>query len=98
MSITFLNAIKLSRSGFIAVVSMFFVAMSLVQMPLLVHYELLTLELAGYGVIGTALIFIGMPFGEWIISKFPAERFDEIIQILLFVMVLSLIFKALGAG
>lgn len=98
VSITFLNAIKLSRSGFIAVVSMFFVAMSLVQMPLLVRYELLTLELAGYGVIGTALIFIGMPFGEWIISKFPAERFDEIIQILLFVMVLSLIFKALGAG
>ena len=52
VSITFLNAIKLSRSGFIAVVSMFFVAMSLVQMPMLVHYELLTLELAGYGVIG----------------------------------------------
>jgi uncharacterized membrane protein YfcA len=38
---------------------------------------------------------LGMPFGEWLMSKIPARQFDDVIQILLFLMVLSLIFKAL---
>jgi hypothetical protein len=36
-----------------------------------------------------------MPFGEWLMSKIPAREFDDVIQILLLLMVLSLIFKAL---
>jgi hypothetical protein len=43
---------------------MFFVGMSVVQIPMLASYGILTLPLVGYGVIGTGLIFLGMPFGE----------------------------------
>ena len=97
VSITFLNAIKLPRLTFIAVVSMFFVGMSVVQIPMLASYGILTLPMVSYGVIGTGLIFLGMPFGEWLISKSPTRQFDDVIQTLLFLMVLSLIFKTLGA-
>ena len=97
MSITFLNAIKLPRLTLIAVVSMFFVGMSVVKIPVPASYRILTLPLVGYGVIGTGLIFLGMPFGEWLMSKIPARRFDDVIQILLFLMVLSAIFNALRA-
>ena len=74
---------------------MFFVGMSVVQIPVLTSHGILTLPLVGYDVIGTGLIFLGMPFGEWLMSKLPARRFDDVIQFLLFLMVLSLIFKAL---
>ena len=97
VSITFLNAIKLPRLTFIAVVSMFFVGMSVVQIPMLASYGILTLPMVSYGVIGTGLIFLGMPFGEWLMSKSPTRQFDDVIQILLFLMALSLIFKTLGA-
>jgi len=97
VSITFLNAIKLPRLTFIAVVSMFFIGMSVVQIPMLTSYGILTLPLVCYVVIGTGLIFLGMPFGEWLMSKIPARQFDDMIQILLFLMVLSLIFNALRA-
>ena len=97
VSITFLNAIKLPRLTFIAVVSMFFVGMSVVQIPMLTSYGILTLPLVGDGVIGTGLIFLGVPFGEWLMSKIPARRFDDVIQILLFLIVLGLIFRAPGA-
>ena len=97
VSITFLNAIKLPRLTFIAVVSMFFVGMSVVQIPMLASYGILTLPMVSCGVIGTGLIFLGMPFGEWLMSKSPTQQFDDVIQILLFLMALSLIFKTLGA-
>tara|TARA_B110000114_G_scaffold122737_1_gene128576 strand:+ start:1266 stop:1496 length:231 start_codon:yes stop_codon:yes gene_type:complete len=76
---------------------MFFVGMSVVKIPVPASYRILTLPLVGYGVIGTGLIFLGMPFGEWLMSKIPARRFDDVIQILLFLMVLSAIFNALRA-
>jgi uncharacterized membrane protein YfcA len=64
---------------------------------MLASYVILTLPLVSFGVIGTVLIFLGISFGEWLMSKLPAQRFDDVIQTLLFFMVLSLIFKALRA-
>ena len=60
VSITFLNVMKLPRLTFIAVVSIFFVGMSVMQIPMPASYRILTLPLVGYGVIGTDLIFLGM--------------------------------------
>ena len=64
---------------------------------MLASYGILTLPLVSFGVIGTVFIFLGISFGEWLMSKLPAQRFDDVIQTLLFFMVLSLIFKALRA-
>ena len=71
--------------------------MSVVQIPMPASYGILTLPLVGYGVIGTDLIFLGMLFGERSMTKIPMRRFDDVIQTLLFVIVLTLIFKPLWA-
>ena len=76
---------------------MFFVGMSVVQTPTPSSYGILTLPLVGEGVIGTGLIFLGMPFDEWLMPKIPTRRFDDVIQILLFITVLRSIFNALRA-
>ena len=96
VSVTFLNAMKLPRATFIAVISVFFVSMSIVQVPMLIGFGILTGPLLGLSLVGTALVFAGMPIGAWLAKRLNASRFDLLIQAVLGLMALGLIVKSLG--
>ena len=87
---------KLPRATFIAVISIFFVSMSIAQVPMLIGFGILTGPLLGLSLIGTALVFAGMPIGAWLAKRLNASRFDLLIQGVLGLMALGLIVKSLG--
>lgn len=95
LSITFLHALKLQRQEFIAVVSIFFVAMTISQIPMLIGLEILTTERALYGVMGTIFLFISMPIGNRCASKVSRETFDKLLQLIMVVMASSLMIKVM---
>lgn len=95
VSVTFLSAMKPGREGFIATISVFFIAMSLVQVPALIGLGILTTERALLSVLAMIPLFAGMPLGAWLARKFSAAVFDRTILALLFVIAVKLAWEAL---
>lgn len=91
VSITFLNALKMERAAFIATISVFFLTMSLVQIPTLIGLGVLTRERLLIGLLAMAPLLIGMPIGEWLARRVPAAIFDKIVLALLVVVAAKLI-------
>ena len=83
VSVTFLNAMRLSREEFIATISVFFVAMSIVQIPSLSLFGILTLERALVAVAATFPFFIALYVGELAAKHISRVTFDRIILVLL---------------
>ena len=96
VSITFLNAMRLERRVFIATISIFFFAMSLVQIPTLAALGILDLHLAGLSLLACLPLFGAMPAGAWLARRLSKEAFDRIILGLLAVVALRLVWSALG--
>lgn len=94
-SVTFLNAMKLPRSNFIATISVFFGAMSITQIERLVAFDLLTFDrfLAGLG--ATATILAVMPLGTWLARGITQRTFDRILLGLLLVIAFKILFQTL---
>jgi len=90
VSITFLNSMRLDRPQFILTVSIFFISMLLVQIPMLSSFGFLTVERLLIGCAATAILLIFMPVGTFL-SKFASkEVFDRAILILLALLALRL--------
>lgn len=96
VSVTFLNAMKLERGQFIATISIFFAAMSAVQIPTLWSLGILTPERAGLSALAAIPLFGAMPVGAWAARHVSKERFDRIILVLLAVIALRLLWDALS--
>ena len=96
VSLSFMNAMRLDRPQFIVTISIFFAAMALVQIPMLVVYGLMTWQLAGWGVAGFAVVLAGMALGERLVRHISAVVFDRIILALLAVLALRLVWSALA--
>lgn len=94
ISITFLNAIRLPKPEFIATISVFFMAMSAVQIPVLAGLGILTWERAGIGLISTACLLAAMPIGARLTRRVSPKGFDRIIMVLLGVMAVVLVARA----
>jgi len=92
VSVTFLNAMKLERAAFIATISIFFVAMSVVQVPTLIGLGILTQDRLLFSVFAMAPLLGGMPIGAWIARRVQADVFDKLVLALLLVVALKLIF------
>jgi uncharacterized membrane protein YfcA len=95
VSISFLNATRLERDAFIATISVFFVAMSLVQIPLLSLWGVMTPERALLSALAVLPLIAGMPLGAWLARHMSRAFFDRLILALLAVIAARLVVEAL---
>ena len=93
-SMTFLNAMRLERGQFIFAISSLFVAMGLVQFPLLTGYGILTPEKMLYGGLALLPLALGMPAGAFLVRHVSRDTFDKLVLLLLFILALKLLFDA----
>lgn len=89
---TFLNAIKFERSEFIAIVSSFFVAMSIIQLPTLTYLGLMEIEHFILGCTAILPLISGMPFGAFLLKNASETLFDKVILFVLITVALKLLF------
>ena len=88
---TFLNAIKFERPEFIVIVSMFFVAMSIIQLPTLIYFDLMHAEHFYLGMLAIIPLIGGMPLGAMLLRNVSAILFDKIILLVLVVIAIKLL-------
>jgi len=94
VAVSFLNAMRLERVQFIATISAFFITMSLVQIPALFAYGLLTPGVMLMSAVAMAPLFVSMPLGSWAARKMSATAFDRALLILLSALALRLGYSA----
>ncbi len=94
VSITFLNAMRLERGQFISTISVFFVAIALVQIPMLTAYGFLTLEMLGLSTLALVPLILFMPVGAFLVRHISARNFDRLILVLLLGLAVKLIVEA----
>lgn len=90
-SVTFLNAMRLERRVFIGSISVFFVAITLVQIPALLSAGILTAERTLYSLGALIVILTGMPLGARLGKRLPHHWFDNLIMCLLASIALKII-------
>lgn len=95
ISVSFLNALRLERPAFIATISAFFVAMSVVQIPALFAFGLLTAERLSLSAMALVPLLVFMPVGAWLARRMSARTFDRIMLGLLTLLALRLAATAL---
>lgn len=95
IALTFLNSMRLARSTFIYTVSMFFAAMAMMQLPVLLYYDIMTLDIAILGVLALLPMFVAMPIGEWIGQRISPKLFDKGILLFLIFLAVRLIYVEL---
>lgn len=94
VSVTFLNAMRLGRAEFIGTISVFFLAMSIFQVPVLAAFGILTWERTALGILALIPMFIGVPIGSWAARHLSKDAFDKAILVLLAVLALKLLWDA----
>ena len=95
VSITFLSATRMDRSAFIATISIFFAAMSLVQIPLLAFWGVLTPPRALFSALAILPLLGTMPLGAALARRVSKAAFDRLILVLLGVIAVRLVLHAL---
>lgn len=83
VSLTFLNTLRLERPAFIATVSMFFLVVTIPQIPVLAGLGILTGERILHGGVALAILLAFMPIGSRLARHIPKDTFDKIILALL---------------
>jgi uncharacterized membrane protein YfcA len=91
VSLTFLNAMQPERGTFISTISSFFIAIALVQIPLLTIYGFLTLQLFALSIASLVVIVAFMPVGNYLVRFVPKQVFDRIILGLLALLSLKML-------
>ncbi|MCR9157158.1 MAG: sulfite exporter TauE/SafE family protein [Rhodobacteraceae bacterium] len=98
VSITFLNALNLPRKEFIATIAIFFLSMSVTQVPALASLGILTWDVFLLALLALIPMFFGIPLGAWAASHLSKQTFDRLILSLLAVIAVKLIWDATQAG
>ena len=98
ISASFLNAVKLPRPAFIITISTLFVAMSVVQIPVLAFVGVMTTQTALIGALALLPLFAGMPIGAALARRMDAVMFDRAILCVLVVLAAKLFWDAGFAG
>lgn len=91
VSVSFVNAMKLERPQFISTITIYFLATSIVQIPALFAFGLMTRE---YFLISSAAVLplvAGMPIGSLLARKLSSEHFDRVILFVLFAVATRLL-------
>lgn len=98
VSITFLNALNLPRKEFIATIAIFFLAMSVTQVPALAALGILTWDRLLLAFFALIPMFLGIPIGSFAARFLSKQAFDRLILSLLAVIAVKLIWDAVQAG
>ncbi|AQU82348.1 MULTISPECIES: sulfite exporter TauE/SafE family protein [unclassified Halomonas] len=93
-SVTFLNAMRLERQVFIGSISVFFAAITCVQIPALLSTGILTFERILYSLAALLAILVAMPLGSQLGKRLPHHWFDNLIMLLLAGIALKIIADA----
>ncbi|NNF23321.1 MAG: sulfite exporter TauE/SafE family protein [Rhodobacteraceae bacterium] len=96
VSVTFLNAMRLPREAFIGTISVFFLSMTMVQIPALWGLGLLTPDRVGLSLLACIPMFGAMPVGAWLARHIRRDVFDRIVMGLLVIIALRLTLSALA--
>ncbi len=96
ISVTFLSAMRLERLEFIATVSVFFTAVSAVQIPTLWALGVLTPERLALSALAVGPLFAGIPVGQWLARRISRAAFDRLILALLAAIAVRLLWGALA--
>ena len=91
ISLSFLNAMRLERSEFIATIAVFFGLTALPQIALLIYFEILTLSLSFWSFLGLLPVIGFIPIGQYLAKKWSRETFDRIILFLLMIISVKLL-------
>ncbi|MBT8412921.1 MAG: sulfite exporter TauE/SafE family protein [Boseongicola sp.] len=94
VSVSFLNALRLSRVDFIGTISVFFLAMASLQIPTLIVLGILSWERAGLALLAVIPLFFGITVGAWIARRLSKEAFDRVVLALLAVIAVKLLWDA----
>lgn len=94
-SVTFLNAMQLERRVFIGSISVFFVAITCVQIPALLSAGILTTERFLLSGLALVTIVAAMPLGARLGKRLPHRWFDNLIMLLLASIACKIFFDAL---
>ncbi len=95
ISLTFLNAMRLDRSAFIATISLFFTTFGAVQVIALTASHLFSGTDFLYSMLAMLPIWAAMPLGANLARRMPPVIFDRFILVLLIALALKLMLGAL---
>ncbi len=95
VSISFLNAMRLERPTFIATVSVFFLMMTVTQIPALVALGIMTPSLFGISALALLPILVMMPVGAKLAERFSKDTFDRVMLVMLSLLAIKLVADAL---
>lgn len=96
VSISFLNATRMDRAAFIATIAVFFAAMAIVQIPLLVAWDVLTPARSLVSALAIFPLMAGMPVGAFLARRMSKQFFDRLILVLLAAIAIRLVIGVLG--
>jgi hypothetical protein len=95
VSISYLNAMRLKRETYIFTISVFFTVMTLVQIPALIYFELMSAPLMGLSLAAVVPILAFMPLGGALAKRLSPVAFDRAILLLLAGLACKLVYEAL---
>ncbi|MEM8551153.1 MAG: sulfite exporter TauE/SafE family protein [Pseudomonadota bacterium] len=94
VSITFLNAMRLPRPRFIAVISVFFGSMAVVQIPSLAAVGIMTPQMLLFSLAACLPLFGAMPLGAFLARHVSSETFDKVVLLVLLAVATRLLIGA----
>ncbi len=91
VSVTYMNAVGLERPQFIFTMSLFFLAMTIVQFPLQLALGVMTSDRILLGLVAMVPLGIGMVLGDFVGRRISKATFDRIILVILTALAIRLI-------
>lgn len=91
VSISFLNALRLDREKFVATISVYFIAISVSQIPLLLYFGLMTAEKFLVSCAALIPLLLGMPIGNALTRRISPAQFDKVILLILAILAFKLL-------
>lgn len=97
VSVTFLNAMRMDRTQFIVTISVFFLAMGLVQLPLQVWFQIMNVERFIQSCIALLPLTLFLPVGAAIGKTLSPALFDKMVLVILAILGCKMLFDSLLA-
>ena len=94
IAVTFMSTVGLARKPFIYTMSLYFFAMTMIQLPVQVAYGIMTLERLSYGIVALGPLLLGMTLGDRLGQRLQREVFDRIILVVLTLLAIRLLVEA----
>lgn len=91
ISVTYMNAVGLQRAPFIFTMSLYFLAMTGIQLPIQMAFGVMTADRMVLGLIAMVPLAMGMMLGDVIGDRISKAAFDRIILIILTLLALRLL-------